>query len=332
MFRNKEIRILCICLSIIAAITCAVCFAFDERAGAVCLFGFALCFTGYYIFTRRSYREIAKLSDAVRSLAERGRGIKLIDRDNAEGELSILQSEIYKLAERLIEQSAVLTDEKRALKDVLSDISHQLKTPLTALSIMADLLEDETLEPDKRAEFMRKLKEGLSRMEWMVLSLLKLARLDASAVEFKPEPISARALAEAAIRPLEIMLDVRDQRVIIEGGDIVLHCDSLWSQEALANVIKNASEHSPLGGEIRVAVGENPICAWISIQGSGEGIDPADLPHVFKRFYRRKGAPEGGIGIGLSLSLSIMRAQSGDIEVRNERGKPAAFVLKFYRT
>ena len=331
MIRNREIRILCVCLGIIAAITCTACFAFDERTGYMSLIGFALCFAAYFLFTRWRYREIAKLADAVRALAERGKGMELLARDTAEGELSILQSEIFKLAERLIEQSAVLTDEKRALKDVLSDISHQLKTPLTALSIMADLLENEELSPEKRAEFMRKLKEGLSRMEWMVLALLKLARLDASAVEFKHEAVSARALAEASIKPLDIMLDVRDQRVSIEGGDVTLRCDRLWSAEALTNVIKNASEHSPVGGDIRVCVGENPICAWVSVQGNGESIDPNDLPHIFKRFYRRRGAPDGGIGIGLSLSLSILRAQGGDIEVRNERGKPAKFVLKFYR-
>ncbi len=331
MLRNREIRLLSACVCIAGAVTCAVCFAFDARAGVACLIGFALCFAAYCVFTRRRYREIAKLSDAVRALAERGRSVKLSALESAEGELSILQSEIYKLAERLIEQSAVLTDEKRALKNVLSDISHQLKTPLTALSIMADLLEDEALESEKRAEFMRRLKEGLSRMEWMVLSLLKLARLDASAVAFKPESVSARALAEAAARPLELMLDLRDQRVVFEGGGAVLSCDRLWSAEAVTNVLKNASEHSPIGGEIRVSVGENPICAWIAVQGGGQGIDPADLPHIFKRFYRQKNAPEGGVGIGLSLSLSILRAQGGDIEVRNERGKPAEFVLKFYR-
>ncbi len=331
MIRNREILILYICLGVLGAVTCAVCFAFDASAGFACLLGFALCFAVYFIFTRWRYREISKLSATVRDLAERGRNLKLAAFDNAEGELSILQSEIYKLAERLIEQSAALSDEKTALKNVLSDISHQLKTPLTALSIMADLFENEDLPPEKRAEFMRKLKEGLARMEWMVLSLLKLARLDASAVEFNPEPVSARALAEAAARPLEIMLELRDQRVLFEGDGVSLRCDRLWSAEAITNVLKNASEHSPLGGEIRVSVGENPLCAWISVQGSGTSIDPADLPHIFRRFYRQKNAPEGGIGIGLSLSLSILRAQNGDIEVRNERGKPAIFVLKFYR-
>ena len=330
MIRNNEIRLLCVCLGILGAAAISACFAFDARAGIACLSGFLLCFAAYFLFTRWRYREIAKLSDAVRALAERGKGMKLAEHA-AEGELSILQSEIFKLAERLIEQSAVLTDDKLALKDVLSDISHQLKTPLTAMSIMADLLEDEALPPERRAEFMRKLKDGLSRMEWMVLSLLKLARLDASAVEFNLEPVPARTLAETAIMPLEIMLDVRDQRIYIEGDGVTLHCDRLWSAEAISNVIKNASEHSPAGGEIHVDVGENPICAWISVQGSGHAIDPADLPHIFKRFYRRKDAPEGGVGIGLSLSLSILRAQNGDIEVRNVRGKPAAFVLKFYK-
>jgi signal transduction histidine kinase len=267
------------------------------------------------------------LSESIRRIRDGDFTLDL--RDNAEGEWSILKSDVRKLTARLAEQSAVLQSEKDALRDALTNISHQLKTPLTSLSIMAELLEDENLPPERRREFVAGLKIGLSHMEWLSLALLKMAKLDAGAVEFRREPIYTRALIAQSVENLKILLDVRGQSVTVgDGGAVIIDCDAQWTAEALTNIIKNAAEQSPEKCAIRVSYGENPLCAWIAVTDSGGGISKEDMPHLFRRFY--KSGKQGGFGIGLPLSLAIMRGQNGDIDAENVNDG-AVFTLKFFR-
>jgi signal transduction histidine kinase len=270
--------------------------------------------------------EIEKLSADIRRIID-GQAIDL--RDNLEGRLSILKNDIHTLAGSLNEQATHLQKEKSALANTLADISHQLKTPLTAMMVMTELLE--TAPPEKIAEFILNLKQGLAQTGWLVNALLKMARLESGNVSFSPIEIPAEALLELALQPLQILLDIKDQRVEFSPpGDIVLYCDKNWTAEALTNILKNASEHSPEGGIIEISAGVNPLCKWLKITDAGKGIPYTEIKGLFQRFG---GSHKGrGTGIGLPLALAILRGQNGDIEVDgggNKKG--ASFTMKFYK-
>jgi signal transduction histidine kinase len=294
---------------------------------AVVCIGGCLC-VGFLclIYTVRRYRSIEHLNAYLQRLSH---GEKSLDiRDNAEGELSILKNEIYKVTAALTEQAGLLSKDKRELVNALTDISHQLKTPLTAIGVMADLLDNDELPSEKRQEFLENMRVSINRMEWLVLTLLKLTRLDAGAVEIKREPVLLSSLIERALSPLLIPVEVREQTVSISGQDIFVVCDLEWTAEALGNIIKNAVENTPVGGHIKITYGKNPIYIFIIVHDGGSGIDKADLPHLFKRFYRGRHASRESAGIGLSMSLAVMRKQNGDIEAANDKG--SVFTLKFY--
>jgi signal transduction histidine kinase len=193
---------------------------------------------------------------------------------------------------------------------------------------MADLLENDALPQEKRREFIENLRSGLARMEWLVLTLLKLARLDADAVTLKQEKIALTDLINRALLPLLIPVEVKDLTVAVNGENIITACDIDWTAEALGNILKNAVENTPQGGKITVTYGENPLYTFITVRDEGPGIDRNDLPHLFKRFYRGKKVNPDSVGIGLALSMAVMRGQNGDIEAEN--GKGAVFTLKFY--
>lgn len=268
-------------------------------------------------------KKLKALSAGVRKIID-GQSIDL--RDNREGVLSILKNDIHTLAELKNEQVEALRHDRIVLSDTLANISHQLKTPLTSMRIMADLLED--APKDRRAEFTENIKTGLIRMEWLVSALLKIAKLDAGAVIFVPEKVFSDTLIANALEPLRILLELKDQSVEITGGaDLV--CDKRWTAEALTNVLKNASEYSPEGGVIRIDTGVNPICSWISVTDSGTGLSAPEIARLFRRFEGSRS--EAGYGIGLPLALAVMRGQNGDIEVDGGKGVGATFTLKFYK-
>ena len=267
--------------------------------------------------------EIKKLSDDVRRIID-GQNIDL--RDNREGVWGILKNDIHTLANLKNERLDALKRERDTMAETLANISHQIKTPLTSVMIMADLLEN--APPDKQAEFITNIKAGLTRMEWLSSALLKMAKLDAGAVEFSRETIQADALINLALEPLQILLDVKNQKVEILCA-AELFCDKRWTAEALTNIIKNASEYSPEGGRIIIEAGMNPVCGWVSVTDSGAGIANDKIAGLFKRFGGSRS--EKGYGIGLPLALAIMRGQNGDIEVDGGgNGKGAALTLKFY--
>jgi signal transduction histidine kinase len=268
-------------------------------------------------------RKIIKLSADIRRMID-GQDMDL--RDNHEGVFSLLKNDIHTLANLKNQQVDALARDRDSLKDTLADISHQLKTPLTSMFLMTDLLETAPL--DKQPEFIGNLRTGLARMEWLVSALLNMAKLDAGVVEFTRERTEASKLIDIALEPLRILLDVKNQTVVTQGEAEVL-CDRRWTAEALSNILKNASEHSPDGGEIAVESGENPICSWIAVADSGKGLSPSETAKLFRRFEGSR--DEKGYGVGLPLALAIMRSQNGDIQVDSGlQGRGAVFTLKFY--
>jgi len=266
---------------------------------------------------------IEKLSADVKKLIA-GEAIDI--RDNREGPLRILKNDIQTLATYKKEQVDILQQERDILKDTLADISHQLKTPLTSMIIMADLLED--APPKKQIELVSNIQSSLYQTEWLISALLKMAKLEAKSVEFREETITSNDLIETAILPLRIQLELKDQEIEIIGSQ-ELNCDKRWTAEALGNIIKNASEHGPTGQAIKVEVGANPISTWIRVTDAGKGLDRRQIGKIFKRFENSEGSR--GYGIGLPLALTIMKSQFGDIDVDGGgKGIGATFTLKFY--
>lgn len=271
-----------------------------------------------------SKKEMEQLCVAVRGY-QNGQNADI--RDHQEGTFSILKNDIYALVQSKNEQLKQTETERDILAEYMSDISHQLKTPITSMMIMMDLLED--AEAKKQQEFIQNMKVSLSKMEWLIGALLKMAKLDAKAITFTSQKVNVSQLVQAIMPSIEIMLDVNNQSVIIER-DIEIYCDKRWTIEALTNIVKNAMEHSPKGGTITIDSGVNPMYEWISVTDSGKGLKKEQYAALFKRF--ENSTNENGFGIGMPLALSIMKGQNGDIDVElGGNGKGATFLLKFFK-
>src|SRR5689334_5402955 len=252
-------------------------------------------------------------------------------RDNGEGSFSLLKNDLYKVTVRLREQAELLQKDKTALSNLIADISHQIKTPLTSLGVLADLLAEDPPEEDRRA-FVERLRAQLGRIQWLVTAMLKLARLDAGTAALKSEPVDMRRLIERALEPLQIPLEIKKQRLVIHGGEGASFTGDLnWSAEALTNVVKNCVEHTPEGGKIEISYGENALYAEILISDDGEGIASRDLPNIFNRFYRGTNADGNNVGIGLALAKAIFNAQGADITVHSQHGMGTSFTIRIFR-
>lgn len=269
-------------------------------------------------------KEVEQLSEFVKGYIS---GEELDIRDNTEGALAILKNDIYSLVNKKNEQIKVIESERDILSDYMADISHQLKTPITSMIIMADLLEE--AEPEKQAEFIHNIRFSLNKMEWLVGALLKMAKLDAHAVDFRKKDVYMSELFETIKPSVAILLDVNDQTMELKN-DCVIHCDKRWTVEALTNIIKNAIEYSPKDGVIVVDSGENPMYSWISVKDSGMGMSRDRYAALFKRF--EYSTNENGFGIGMPLALSIVKGQGGDIDVDfGGDGEGATFTIKFFK-
>jgi signal transduction histidine kinase len=289
--------------------------------------GFALLLARY----RRSLSaQVAGLSAYLRQIEA---GHYALDvRDNGEGSFSLLKNDLYKVTVRLREQAELLQKDKTALSDLIADISHQIKTPLTSLGVLADLLAEDPPEEDRRA-FVERLRTQLGRIQWLVAALLKLARLDAGTAAFRSEPVDVHRLIERALEPLQIPLEIKKQRLEVHGeADASFTGDLNWSAEALTNVVKNCVEHTPEGGRIEIRYGANALYAEIIVSDDGGGIASRDLPNIFNRFYRGENAGENSVGIGLALAKAILTAQGGDISVRSERGVGTSFNIRVFNS
>lgn len=326
MLRNRETKIFLAALLLISAAGTAACFLFSVPAGIIAGCVSLLFIITMLLFTRWRYAQIEKLSEYIKKI--NGGNYSLDVRDNMEGELSILKNELYKVTVMLRRQNETLSGEKAKLAEAISDISHQLKTPLTSMLMMTDLLCSPDLPDEKRGEFTERMRVQLERLQWLVASLLKLTKLDAKTVRFSPRSVPFKKLMETACAPLLIPVELKNQSLDIEDNSSAVFCDESWTAEALINILKNCVEHTPEGGSIFVSCSDNPLYLQITIKDSGPGIDPADLPHIFKRFYRGKNAADDSIGIGLSMSAAIVHEQGGTIEARSG-AEGSEFIIRF---
>lgn len=330
-FRNREIRWLCSILAAILLIYTGTGFLIHPSAGIAALVSGLSAGGLALIFTYRRYQQIGELSAYLKRISTGEYSLDV--RDHEEGELSILKSEIYKMTVMLSESTGLLQREKRELADSLADISHQLKTPLTSMMVMADLLQDEKLPSLKRKEFTERIRVQLERIQWLVSSLLKMSKLDAGVVTLRPEPVPIRGVLDKAAAPLLIAMELKNQSLLYEGeADALCRCDPHWTVEALLNILKNCMEHTPVGGHIHLDWLENPLYSEIRIEDDGEGIAREDLPHIFTRFFKGKNASEDSAGIGLAMARSILERESGSITADSSPGRGTRFVIRLYKT
>jgi hypothetical protein len=224
-----------------------------------------------------------------------------------------------------------LKKEKQFLVELLSDISHQLKTPLSSMIVYNDILLNRDLSREQSKTFLINSRNQLLRMNWLIKSMLKLARLDARAIEFHRKNQSLNETIKCSVEALEEKIESAGVRVNFhEEGEITFSHDRQWLCEALINIIKNCIEHTQRGGRVDIRSAENPIYKRITISDNGEGIDEKDLPNIFKRFYKAKTSKNSdAIGIGLALSKSILEAHDGIIDVKSKLGDGTTFTITF---
>lgn len=328
--RNREIRRLIIVL-VIMTLFGMIMIAFISKLAALIL----LLVTGmmtaafFYVLHWRN-REIKRLSGYLRQIHTGDFDLDL--RDNYEGELSILKSEIYKVTRMLSEQRGLLKKDKIHLQKAMSDISHQLKTPLASMTVMSDLLEDPNLPAERRTEFVHNVQNQLERMEWLVTSLLKLSKIDAGTVYFKQDNVNVHALIDKALEPLRESIEDKHIQLSVQGdGSTSFTGDFRWSSEALVNVIKNCVEHLHVGRSLQIAFSKNSLYTEITIHDNGSGIAKEDLPYIFKRFYKGKNASDDSVGIGLAMAHTIIMEQNGSLDVKSIQGEGTTFIIKFFR-
>lgn len=242
---------------------------------------------------------------------------------------SHLEDEIYKTVTELRLARNFACNEKQVMADNLADISHQLKTPLTSMSLMSQLLEEQAQEGQR--PYLERLNHQILRLENLVSSLLTLSRLDAGTLPIVPQKVGIYALLVQAVEPVEEMARQKGVELIIQSQpDEETFADSAWTAEAILNLVKNCIEHTPSGGTIRIGYEHNPLYTKITVCDTGPGFVPQEIPHLFQRFYRGKGAAKDSIGIGLALSRSILEKQGGTLRADNSVEGGARFTVKLY--
>lgn len=325
---NKELRrsLLWLCaagsaLTVFGFATCAECGILV--LSACLIMGCIHLGTEYY-----RYRKLEKLSRDLDELLVGGKALPI--REYEEGELSILANQIQKMTLRLTESAEAVKADKVYLADSLADISHQLRTPLTAMNLTATMLRSPELTDEKRMELTGELRSLLTRTEWLVETLLKMSKLDAGTVKLAKGPVSVRELISRSAEPVAISMDLRDQQLVVRCGEARFNGDLIWTAEALGNILKNCMEHTPEGGTITVTAQETALFTRIEVEDTGSGFDVKDIPHLFERFYKGSNASAGSYGIGLALARTVITSQNGTVQAMNGN-TGARFVIKFYK-
>lgn len=337
--RNREVARACAAFFVIGAFGAFATWRIAGPVAAACTAVVAaLLLVAFLVATALRYRALARLAAQVDAVLHGERNVSF--ERMREGELAILASELDKMRTRLTLAAEDLSRERNALADSLADISHQLKTPLTSLALMTSLVRGALVEDGSHEQELARLRtmERLEdRVEWLVSSLLKLARIDAGVVRLSREHVSASELVARAADPLAIAFDLADVRLVCDVQPGAGFCGDLaWTAEALENILKNCLEHTPAGGEVRVSVTQGALAFRVRVTDTGPGIAEDDLPHVFERFWRsgERDAPSevepSGVGIGLALAKSLVTAQGGQIRAGNAPNGGAAFDIAFF--
>ena len=289
---------------------------------------FILISITYLIFIKNQYRKINKIDKYMNKILNNDYSLDI--RDYVEGDISTLKNDIYKMTIKLKEQTELSIKDKKYLEETLADISHQIKTPLTSMYVINDILSDNDLDKKSQIEFLNKNRNQLERIEWLVTTLLKISRLDSGMVTLKRDNINIKDLINKTIEPIKIMAELKNILIETNIETTNFYLDFNWTLEALTNILKNACEHTNNNGSIKIEVNENPLYLNIKIIDNGVGISESDKKHIFDRFYKGK-TNKDSIGIGLNMAKKIINLQNGEIECISKINEGTTFDIKFYK-
>ena len=284
-----------------------------------------------FIYLKQRDKKINQITQYINEIKNRKYDLNI--NENSEDELSNLKNELYKITIMLKEESEISRQDKEKIKMSVEDISHQLKTPLTSIMIMLDNLKDNpNMDEDTKQKFIFEISKQVDWINWLVISILKLSRLEANVVKFSDNKINVKKFIDEIIDNLEIPIEIKNQKIIIEGNkDVSFIGDYKWQQEAITNIIKNAIEHNKKNGKITIKYEENVLFTKITIIDEGQGIDKEDLKHIFERFYKAQNSSDNSVGIGLSLAKNIIEKNNGMINCKSEIGNGTEFIVKYMK-
>ena len=327
--KNKEYFASAIICAAATCIAAGVCFFFSRVCAAVCLAAGAICTAAVFAFNKKRFDRVAELNTYLERVCAGDFAFNI--QNNSEGELSVLRNNLHKVIRMLSTSNERLQKDKTFLADSLADISHQLKTPLTSMTVITDLLKDET-DPEKQQEFIKIIESQCQKMTWLITTLLKLSKLDAGTAEFNITEINSAELIEKSAEPFMIIADLKYITIEKNAESFEMNADMAWSVEAFQNIIKNCIEHTPANGKIIISAHSTSVYNEFTVEDNGSGIPSEDLPHIFERFYHGKGSSEESVGIGLALAKTVLEKQKASVTAESRLGEGTKFTVKFYKT
>lgn len=287
----------------------------------------------YLFFIINKFKRTKKINKIIELISKINRRNFAIDvEDYTEDELSALKQEIYKTSLMLRSEADNSLKDKLNLKDSLSDISHQLKTPLTSITIMIDnILDNEEMDSKTRRKFLINIKREIININFLVQNLLKISKFDANVIKFNKEEVFIKDIVNEAIKKVSALSELKGISIKVSGDkNATINCDFMWEVEAISNIIKNSIEHINSDGFVEINYTKNKVYSRILIRDNGIGIDSDDLPYIFDRFYKGKNTNRDSVGIGLALSKSIIEKDNGSISVKSTPNIGTIFTIKFF--
>lgn len=285
----------------------------------------------YFVINKsKRTKKINKIIELISKINKRNFDIDI--EDYTEDELSILKQEVYKTSLMLRSEADNSLKDKLNLKDSLSDISHQLKTPLTSITIMIDnILDNEEMDSKTRRKFLINIKREIININFLVQNLLKLSKFDANVIKFNKDEVLIKDIVDEAIKKVNALSELKGVSIKVSGDKgSTIKCDFMWEVEALSNIIKNSIEHIEKDGFVEVNYTKNKVYSRILIRDNGIGINSEDLPYIFDRFYKGKNTSKDSVGIGLALSKSIIEKDNGSISVKSTPNIGTIFTIKYF--
>lgn len=291
---------------------------------------FVAIYLSLFLYLRRQHKAFSNAENTIRQFLD-GNTTSRIECSQA-GDWYSLFHAINEMATILSAHAENQRQTKEFLQDIISDVSHQIKTPLSALKMYHEIIESHKDDATTVSSFTEKSQREIKRMEDVIYTLLKLARLDAGIIQMEKTPENLSVLMQDVLERFETWAEREHKTITLSGKeDVVLSCDALWVSEAIGNIVKNALEHTENGGHIEVKWSQSPLMTQIEISDDGKGIHPEDLYNIFKRFYRSRFSSDvHGIGLGLPLAKSIIEAHGGTISVTSSLGAGTTFTLNFF--
>lgn len=297
---------------------------------------FIICFCMYL---RRRKKDIFELQDYMDKISRGNYELEI--NDNSEDELSSLKNSLYKIMVYMKEQADSARIKKVMLAQSVSDISHQLKTPLTSTQVLLDNLNDNPdMDYSTRKKFIYEALNQVNGMSWMIVSMLKLSRIDAGVVEFNNENISINKIIEEAVGNLEVIAEIKNVNIEknidnrnedeLNKSDIYIKGDYNWNREALQNIIKNAIEHSNDKGTVKINITDNDVYTAVYITNRGEKLSDQRQKQIFERYYSEAKYEDNSMGIGLPLAKAVIEKQGGYISVESD-DEETVFIVKYIK-